>query len=52
MPEVLVRESVLETAKLEEAKRWTELEQEFLNYWMNRRLEKRWEEHLDRSKSK
>src|ERR1700694_985908 len=31
---------------VEMAKTWTELESNFLNRWMNRRLWKRWEEHL------
>lgn len=37
----------LHAAHLEEAKRWTELEDEFLSRWMNRRLMKQWEAHLD-----
>jgi hypothetical protein len=30
----------------DEAKRWTELESDFLNRWMNRDLTKRWEKYL------
>jgi hypothetical protein len=37
----------LSLAQLEEAKRWAELEEEFLNRWMNRRLIKQWQTHLD-----
>jgi hypothetical protein len=28
------------------AKKWTEAESNFLNRWMNRKLWKRWEQHL------
>ena len=31
---------------VETAKKWAEIESNFLNRWMNRRLWKRWEEHL------
>ena len=39
-------ELTLTAEELEMAKMWTELESNFLNRWMNRRLWKRWEEHL------
>jgi len=31
---------------LETARKWAEVESNFLNQWMNRRLWRRWEEHL------
>lgn len=36
----------------EESRRWSEIEISFLNYWMNRRLMKRWQEFQDTSQAK
>jgi hypothetical protein len=42
----------LTAEEVKESRKWSEIEIGFLNFWMNRRLMKRWKEFQDTLRSK